>query len=265
MADRLKPENKEIVERIRQYEKQMFHNHDFKLYRNYYVPESLVKNSSRVLSFGVGGDAHFEKLICFDNRKLDVRMFDPTPYTVKNIDSILKKGGFRQFEEKPNGFQDSAKIVRENLTFRPVAYAPENGTMKFFYKTEDGVDTPENTLGSFSLVGAFDSPDNCVEVECKNIKTIMKELNWDHVDILKTDVEGLWYDVGKEIKDLDVKFWVTEIEMNIGNTYDEAFDKVTELVNLHKDKYNIYRNRKRLKAMMEIIFCRKDIDEGRNI
>ena len=62
MADRLKPENKEIVERIRQYEKQMFHNHDFKLYRNYYVPESLVKNSSRVLSFGVGGDAHFEKL-----------------------------------------------------------------------------------------------------------------------------------------------------------------------------------------------------------
>ena len=93
----------------------------------------------------------------------------------------------------------------------------------------------------------------------------MQELNWDHVDILKTDVEGLWYDVGKEIKDLDVKFWVTEIEMNIGNTYDEAFDKVTELVNLHKDKYNIYRNRKRLKAMMEIIFCRKDIDEGRDI
>ena len=134
--------------------------------------------------------------------------------------------------------------------------------MKFFYKTEDGVDTPENTLGSFSLVGAFDNPNNCVEVECKNIKTIMQELNWDHVDILKTDVEGLWYDVGKEIKDLDVKFWVTEIEMNIGNTYDEAFDKVTELVNLHKDKYNIYRNRKRLKAMMEIIFCRKDIDEG---
>ena len=85
MADRIKPENAEIVERIRTFEKQLFMRQNFKLYRNYYVPENLVKNSKRVLSFGVGGDANFEKLICFDNEKLDVRMFDPTPYTIKNI------------------------------------------------------------------------------------------------------------------------------------------------------------------------------------
>jgi len=90
----------------------------------------------------------------------------------------------------------------------------------------------------------------------------MEELGWSHIDILKTDVEGLWYDVGKEIKDLDVKFWATEIELGLGNTYDEAFDKVRELIDLHKDQYNIYLNRERLKAMMEIIFYRKDVDEG---
>ena len=57
MADRLKPENKEIVERIRNFEKGLFKDQNFKKYRNYHVPEELVKSSKRVLSFGVGGDA----------------------------------------------------------------------------------------------------------------------------------------------------------------------------------------------------------------
>ena len=90
----------------------------------------------------------------------------------------------------------------------------------------------------------------------------MQELEWDSIDILKTDVEGLWYDVGKEINDIDVKYWVTEIELNLGKSYDEAFNQVKELVEMHKNKYNVYVNRMRLKAMMEIIFCRKDIDES---
>jgi len=101
-----------------------------------------------------------------------------------------------------------------------------------------------------------------IEVECKNITTIMAELEWDSVDILKTDVEGLWHDVGKEIANLDVKYWVTEIELTVGMTIEEAFDKVRELYNLHRTKYNIYINRKRSKKMMELIFFRKDIDES---
>ena len=265
MADRLKPENKEIVERIRNFEKEMFEEQNFKLYRNYYVPESLVKSASNVLSFGVGGDANFEKLICFDNPNLDVRMFDPTPYTIKNIGAILAKGGHRQFKDYEDGENKSKLIVQNNLRFKPYAYAPTNGKMKFYYKTEQGVDTPEDTKSSFSLATPFDNSNNFVEVDCKNIKTVMHELNWNHIDILKTDVEGLWYEVGKEIQDIDVKYWVTEVEMNLGNTYDEAFDKVRELVEIHKNKYNVYVNRMRLKAMMEIIFCRKDVDESWNI
>lgn len=262
MADRMKPENAEIVERIRIFEKELFQEQSFKVYRNYHVPEKLVKSSSNVLSFGVGGDANFEKLICFDNNKLDVRMFDPTPYTVKNIGAILAKGGFRQFKDYPDGERLSREVIKNNLKFKPYAYAPTNGRMKFYYKTEEGKSTADQTTGSFSLATEFDSPDNFVEVECKNISTIMDELAWTHVDILKTDVEGLWYDVGKEIKNIDVKYWVTEIELNLGTTYDEAFDKVRDLVDMHKDKYNVYVNRKRLKAMLEVIFYRKDIDEG---
>ena len=263
MADRLRPENVEIVKQIREFEKQnIIRKHNFKLYRNYYVPEDLVKKSKNVLSFGVGGDANFEKLICFDNNGLDVRMFDPTPYTVKNIGQILAKGGYRQFKDFENAEERSKNIIKNNLRFKPYAYSPENGKLKFYYKTEQGKPSADQTLGSFSLVGPFDDPNNFVDVDCKNIKTIMSELDWTYIDILKTDVEGLWYDVGKEIVDLDVKFWVTEIELGLGNTYTEAFGKVRDLIELHKDRYNIYLNRERLKAMMEIIFYRKDIDES---
>ena len=262
MADRLRPQDTEIVNQIRAFEDQYCLTQNFKLYRNYHVPESLVKKSKNVISFGVGGDANFEKLICFDNQDLDVRMYDPTPYTVKNIGRILAKGGFRQFSQYENAEQLNKKVIQDNLKFKPYAYAPMNGTLKFYYRSEEGNPTAEESLRSFSLVGPFDDPNKFVEVECKNIRSIMEELSWTHIDILKTDVEGLWYDVGKEIQELDVKFWVTEIEMNLGTTYEQAFDKVRELVDLHKQKYNIYVNRKRLKAMMEIIFYRKDIDES---
>jgi len=262
MADKLKPENADIVERIRKYEEQTFLQHDFKLYKNYHVPEKLVKESSRVLSFGVGADVNFEKLICLDNQNLDVRIFDPTPWTVRHIRGILNKSGYEVWKKLDNGNEMSKQIVQNNFTFTPYAYAPKNGKMKFYHKTKDVTTDPERVPGCLTLIDAYDDPDNHVVVKCRNIETILEELGWSGVDILKTDVEGLWYEVGKEIKDLDVKYWVTEIEMNLGMTYDEAFDKITELVELHKNKYNIYTNRRRLKPVMELIFCRKDIDES---
>jgi len=262
MADRLRPQDVELVERIRKFEKELFKEHNFKLYKNYYVPEQLVKNSKKVLSFGVGGDANFEKLICLDNRELDVRMFDPTPYTVKNIGAIINKGGWKVLQNLQDGKQINKEIIQKCLTFQPIAYAPNIGLMKFYYKSELGASEPQEINGSFSLATSFDNDKNFVEVKCQNIKFTLEQLGWDHVDILKTDVEGLWYEVGKEIKDIDVKYWVTEIELGLGKTINESFDQVRELYQLHKDKYNIYVNRKRLKGMLELIFYRKDIDES---
>jgi FkbM family methyltransferase len=228
MADSINPEDAEVIGQIRKFEEELFKTHNFKLYRNYHVPEYHVMNSKRVLSFGIGADAHFEKLICVDNRGLDVRMFDPTPAT----------------------------------KFYPVAYGPKNGTFTFY--PPEGHKDNWNKLpvpASYSLVNLGNNLPT-VDVECKNITTIMKEFEWDSVDILKTDVEGLWYEVGKEIANLDVKFWVTEIELTVGTSIEQAFDKVRELYNLHQTQYNIYINRKRDKKMMELIFIRKDVDES---
>lgn len=262
MADKLKPENVKVVEKIRKFEAELFRTHDFKLYKNYCVPEYHVANSKNVLSFGIGGDANFEKLICVDNRDLDVRMFDPTPATVFWIRNILRRGGGHYFDSVLKGNKMSQKIVRDCLKFYPVAYGPNNGTFTF-YPPEDHKDMWNRipTPASFSLIdlGSNIKP---IEVECKNISTIMREFEWDSIDILKTDVEGLWYEVGKEIVNLDVKYWVSEIELGIGMSIDKSFEKVRELYNLLSAKYNMYVNRQRNKKMMELIFFRKDVDEG---
>ena len=78
-------------------------------------------------------------------------------------------------------------------------------------------------------------------------------------------MEGLWYDVGLELQNIDCKFWVSEMELGLGGSFDESFDKIRKLCEIHRDKYNFYVNRKRLKAMMEVIFFRKDCDESWNI
>ena len=262
MADKLKPENVKVVEKIRKFEAELFRTHDFKLYKNYCVPEYHVVNSKKVLSFGIGGDANFEKLICVDNKELDVRMFDPTPATVFWIKAILRKGGGHYFNSITKGYKLSHKIIKKCLKFYPVAYGPKNGTFTF-YPPKDHKDLWNRlpSTASFSLIDLGNNA-RTVEVECKNIATIMKEFDWDNIDILKTDVEGLWFDVGKEIVDLDVKYWVSEIELGVGMSIDESFAKVRELYNLLSAKYNVYVNRKRDKKMMELIFFRKDIDEG---
>lgn len=262
MADSINPEDAEVIGQIRKFEEELFKTHNFKLYRNYHVPEYHVMNSKRVLSFGIGADAHFEKLICVDNRGLDVRMFDPTPATKFYIKRILRSGGKHYFESIRKGPKISQRIIDNCLKFYPVAYGPKNGTFTFY--PPEGHKDNWNKLpvpASYSLVNLGNNLPT-VDVECKNITTIMKEFEWDSVDILKTDVEGLWYEVGKEIANLDVKFWVTEIELTVGTSIEQAFDKVRELYNLHQTQYNIYINRKRDKKMMELIFIRNDIDES---
>ena len=99
MADKLKPEHTEIVEKIRILENEVVTaKQRFKKYHNYYAPEDIVKSSKYVLSFGVGGNCAFEKLMCFDNPNLEIQMFDPTPWTRQNINAILNGSGKKYFK-----------------------------------------------------------------------------------------------------------------------------------------------------------------------
>ena len=64
--DKIDPKDLEGLKILREWEEKNVPktaiDEKFKKYKNYYAPQEIVKNSIRVLSFGIGNDARFEKV-----------------------------------------------------------------------------------------------------------------------------------------------------------------------------------------------------------
>ena len=274
MADKIKPHAVERVKKIRAWEsknnfKEAKDLKGFKLYKNYFVPESIVKSSKTLLSFGVGGNVGFEKEIAWDNKDIHVEMYDPTPRSVSLIKAITHGSSHKKIRKESDPADgDQNMAVAKRLHFNPVAYAEVNGTLPFYYDPDSEPDKKEvrNQLQSFSLVKKYEHYKS-VDVETKNLKTIMRELDLSSVDMLKADIEGLWWEFGNEVLDkkIDCKFLAMEFELNFEK--DEKVEPALDKAQIMCDKfeannYDVVINRKRDKLMLEMLFIRKDAYEG---
>ena len=102
-----------------------------------------------------------------------------------------------------------------------------------------------------------------IDVDCKNLETIMNELNWGDVDIIKADIEGMWWEFCNELLDKNIKFRYLVMEWEL--IFDElsvVLEKAKILCDKFSQKgYNVYLNKVRGKMMLELIFIRKDVEE----
>ena len=274
MADRMKSHVIERVKLIREWEnknnfKEAKDLPGFKLYKNYFVPESIAKTSKTLLSFGVGGNVGFEKELAWDNKDIKVELYDPTPRSVALIRAIIKESSRKKIREESDPFGgDQNMAVAERLHFNPVAYAEVNGTLPFYYDPiREGEGVPVGQVKqSFSLVKREEHYKS-VNVKAKNLETIMRELDLTSVDILKADIEGLWWEFGHEILDkkIDCKFLAMEFELNFekDEKVEPALEKAQILCDkFEANKYDVVINRKRDKLMLEMLFIRKDSYDG---
>jgi hypothetical protein len=106
-----------------------------------------------------------------------------------------------------------------------------------------------------------------VNVQAKNLETIMKEFGISSVDMLKADIEGLWWEFGNEVLDkkIDCKFIAMEFELNFekDEKIEPALDKAQLLCDKFKaNNYDVIINRRRDKLMLEMLFIRRDAYEG---
>jgi len=278
MADRIKSHVIERVKLIRAWEsknnfKEAKDLPGFKLYKNYFVPESIAKTSKTLLSFGVGGNVGFEKELAWDNKDIQAELYDPTPRSVSLIKSII-----RGSSRKKIGIDQNVSVAKR-LHFNPVAYAKVNGTLPFYYDPDREPDKQKvngkprsqeeiirNQEQSFSLVKRQEHFES-VNVEAKNLETIMRELNLTSVDMLKADIEGLWWEFGHELLDkkIDCKFIAMEFELNFekDEKIEPALDKAQLLCDKFKaNNYHVIINRRRDKLMLEMLLIRKDVYEG---
>ncbi len=150
------------------YLKQMLHPRDTRRMGNRYggfeVYEPAVKGKNiLVYSFGIGEDLSFsEDIIKYYDAS--VFGFDPTPKSIKYVENSVLADNER-FHFSPFGLSDRNETE--------VFYLPEN---------DDWV--------SGSSVITKDKKETGIEVEMRDLGTIMINNGHDHIDILKLDIEG---------------------------------------------------------------------------
>ena len=219
-----------VYNRMKVIENEYLQPQQFKQYSNYWLPKEIVENSKNVLSFGVHRDTNFEQGICVDNQNLKINCYDPTP------DSVTL---FERFNW-PN---------KDKMTFYPIAYAKENGTMKFYYDRN-------NLSRCYSLLPLpqYGNDPAYIEVDTKNLKTIMKE-HMPSVDIIKADIEGVWYDFCREILDNDISFKALLIEFEIKLIDNEkSLVQYKEILEELKEKgFELFLNKPRNACLSEAI------------
>ena len=124
----------------------------------------------------------------------------------------LKEKGILEFRKKIFQNSNSVKLFetdfegKKNMTFHQIAYAKDNGNMKFYYDKND-----LSKCYSLLPLPQFGKDPAYIDVPTKNLKTIIAD-DMNEVDIIKADIEGVWYDFCREILDNDINFKAFLIE-----------------------------------------------------
>jgi len=219
----------DLYNKMKEIEGKYLQPQNFKQYKNYWLPENIVREGKNVLSLGVHRDVGWEQSMLKDNPNMNIHCYDPTPDSVKLFET--------NFEGK------------NNMTFHQVAYNKDNGKMKFYYDKND-------LTRCYSLLPLPQFGENpaYIEVDCKNLKTIMSD-DMSQVDIIKADIEGVWFDFCREILDNDINFKAFLVEFEVKLIDNETSIKQYEnLLQEFKDKgYKLYLNRPRNKILSEAV------------
>ena len=224
----------QLLEEIKKLEDTYLEAHTFKQYKNYWLTEYIVRGSKNVLSFGVHRDVGWEQAMLGDNSNMNMHLYDPTP------DSV------HLFEQE--------FIGKNKMTFHQVAYSKDNGTMKFYYDKRD-------LTKCYSLLPLPQFGENPahIEVQTKNLKTMMSSY-MPQVDIIKADIEGVWYDFCREIIDQNVQFKAFLIEFEVKLIDNEkSLEQYEELLKEFRDRgFDMYLNRERNKCLSEAIILKNE-------
>jgi len=132
-------------------------------------PHALGADSV-VYAAGVGEDTSFDEAL-IGRFGCTVHAFDPTPRAIDYVARRRAEGG-----------------LDERFILHEWAISTEDGTATFHLPTNEA-------HVSASLVDADTYAGEPLEVQCRTLETIMRELGHARIDLLKLDIEGSEYEV----------------------------------------------------------------------
>tara|TARA_B100000212_G_C27366317_1_gene530496 strand:- start:239 stop:922 length:684 start_codon:yes stop_codon:yes gene_type:complete len=226
-------EEQQLFQKMKEIEAEYLKPHDFAKFNNYWLPREVVEQSTNVLSYGVHRDVGFEQEMCELNPNLNIHLYDPTPDTVK-----MWEGNFPH---------------KDKMTYHQKAYAQGGEKMKFYYNKND-LTKCYSLLPLPQLGGGADF----IEVDTINLEKSLNDVN-GKVDIIKADIEGVWFDFCREVLDLNVDFKAFAIEFEVKLIDNDLSIRHYEelLKEFQRKGYDLYLNRPRNKILSEAIILKK--------
>ena len=135
----------------------------------YKIYNENINSKSIIYSFGIGCDYTFEQELC-EKYGATVYAFDPSPEVRDEMQ----------------------KDKTSNLKYYPYGIADKDGGNKWYVPKSGGTDYSE-------CIAYWVEDTSYIEVEVYSLKTLMKKLGHDRIDLLKMDVEGTEFKVLPQI------------------------------------------------------------------
>lgn len=153
------------------------------------ISEKGLNSTSAVLCGGAGNDISFEQAL-IERYHCRVVLLDPSPTGLVTVERV--------------------GLPSDVLQFLPLGLAGQNGHLEFAAPVDEAE-------GSF--VGGHSSGTKTHRFECKTLATVMAELGWAEIDLLKIDIEGCEYDVIAQLIAGKVRVKQLCVEFHHGQTF----------------------------------------------
>lgn len=185
----------------------------------YMVPDNFLGPESICYCVGAGEDISFdtELKIAFDSR---VYIFDPSPYGINHFNEVknyINNGTPLTLDKTlaPYVYQISRKQFSE-IEFVGIGLWDQKKILRFY--------DPEKENYSSHSAYLFTESKNFIDAPVDRLGNLMKQLNHQHIDLLKIEIEGAEYKVIDTIVEdkLDIKVILVEFD-EIYNSTDKIF------------------------------------------
>jgi FkbM family methyltransferase len=153
-------------------------------YGGWSIPDGLVQPDWTVYCAGVGLDATFD-LGLIERYGCVVHAFDPTPSTVRYVDTLTV---------------DPARFILHR-------YALWSQDGEVYLYSHEWADTNFSAINLHGTTSGFTAT-------CRTLPSVMRELGHDHIDLLKLDIEGAEYPVLESVIDGTVRPRVLCVEFH---------------------------------------------------
>ena len=127
------------------------------------VPEVIDNRKIVVYSFGIGEDLSFSKCI-LDRFDAEIFAYDPTPKSIEYV-------------------HNNEILNNENFHFCPFGLSDKQERVMFFLPQND------DWVSGSSII-TKDKKEKGIEVEMRDLISLMRGNGHDHIDLLKMDIEG---------------------------------------------------------------------------